>query len=286
MSSAPVSIQRVTVIEPWKTSPFARLGELWRWRWLVPHYGKMYLRRRYAGTWLGAFWILRPVIDTGSRALLFGGFLGVSSGDRPYVIFLFIGTSGWLLFERTAFWAMRSANMIKGVASRVYLPRLPSVCAAVVPAGVDVLLNAGIGGIAILYYWLVKGHMYLTSPKLMVFGVLGMLMLMLYGIVFGLFTSSLVVHARDIRFTFSYVMQVFYFLTPVVYPISSLPPKYRIFAELNPITGPIELVKYGFLQTAPPTSREMLISVVCLLVLGWLALAFFSRLERKAVSRL
>ena len=105
VSTRPAS---ATVVEPWTGGPLRRLYELWKYRRLIPPIGMGYIRRRYMGTWLGIFWIFRPALDVGARALLFGGFLRVSSGDRPYFIFLIVGTSGWLLFERTLFWSVRS----------------------------------------------------------------------------------------------------------------------------------------------------------------------------------
>jgi lipopolysaccharide transport system permease protein len=286
MPGTPPESAPVSVIEPWSGGPIRRLQELWRYKRLIPPIGMAYIRRRYAGTWLGVFWVFRPVLDVGARALLFGGFLGVSSGDRPYFIFLIVGTSAWLLFERTLFWAVRSIQMNRALHGRLYIPRMPTLVASLVPAALDFALNAAIAMVALGVYWVTRGTLYLAPPPQWGVAAVGIVLLAVVGVVVGLFVSALAVHARDIRFTLGYVLQFWYFMTPVIYPISTLPGKYRIIAEVNPITAPVEMVKYGFLSTAPPERISIVVTLVTIVVLGWLGLIVFSRFERAAVARI
>ena len=92
------------VIEPPTIGMLRQLVALWRhWR-LALHFGARYVERRYARTLLGWLWVpLRPTADVAGRVLLFGGFLGVASGDRPYFMFFIVGFAAWMLFDRTAF---------------------------------------------------------------------------------------------------------------------------------------------------------------------------------------
>jgi ABC-type polysaccharide/polyol phosphate export permease len=84
----------------------------------------------------------------------------------------------------------------------------------------------------------------------------------------------------------SYFTQFLYFVTPVVYDLNHIPQQYRMIAEVNPLTAPMELVKYGFLSTGPPSATSVTISIVGLGALTFFGLSFFSRLERAAVERL
>jgi ABC-type polysaccharide/polyol phosphate export permease len=128
--------------------------------------------------------------------------------------------------------------------------------------------------------------MYLVPSKQVVIAAAGLLLLAAWGLTVALFTAPLSTYARDVRYSFNYVTQFWYFLTPIAYPISSIPPQYQPIAEANPLTAPVEMVKYGFLQTAPPTTKSIATCFIGLAVLGVLGLWLFTRMERAAVQRL
>jgi lipopolysaccharide transport system permease protein len=277
----------ITVIGPWRPGVLPRFEEIWRHRGVVPYLGKQFILRRYRKTYLGGLWIiLRPGIDMLSKTLFFGGLLKVSSGDRPYFIFIAFASAGWVLFERCLYWGARAAMLTKVVSRGRHFPRTPVIVASTAPALMDFLLNAAVAIVGVVYY-LFKGHFYLThAPLHMLVGVIGFALLLLFGLSIGLVLAPLTEITKEIRYLLAYVMQLLYFLTPIVYPISSIPPKYRIFAELNPVTAPIELVKYGLLDTAAPTALSLLscVIVIPLSLIG--GLAFSSRMEHKMVARL
>lgn len=94
----------------------------------------VFIERRYRRTWLGWLWIpLRPGIDIASRVLLFGGFLGVASGDRPYFMFFIVGAAAWQVFMTTAQWATRALEINKAVLQRSGIPRLTATLGAIGP---------------------------------------------------------------------------------------------------------------------------------------------------------
>ena len=276
------------VLAPPRFTPVEQIAGLWHNRALIPYFGRRFLERRYARTILGWIWIpLRPAFDVGARVLLFGGFLGIASGDRPYFMFFIVGMAAWQLFERTSFWAMRAIEVNRSLLSRAYVSRLAAVVAAAVPGMLEFLLYLGIGTIGALYYRASHGTSYLTLDLRALAAVAtGMGLLTLYGIGIGLWTAALAAEARDVRFFSRYVFGFWYFLTPVIYPISQIPEKYRSIAELNPITGPVELVKYGFLRSAPPSYSSLWVSVAVLMVLVGGGLWYFGRSQRLAVRRI
>ena len=159
--------------------------------------------------------------------------------------------------------------------------------AAAVPGILDFLLYLGIAAIGASYYQLSEGTSYLSFDLRGIAAIgTGLGLLVLFGLGIGRWTTVLAAEARDVRFFARYVFGFWYFLTPVIYPLSTIPERYRVLAELNPVTAPVELVKYGFLQTAPPSLASVWVS---LSVLGALLLAglwFFARSQRPAVERI
>lgn len=277
----------VRVIEPRRGGAIARLRELWWHRGLVAFFGRRLLEKRYARTWLGMAWIpLRPGLDVGLRVLLFGGLLGVSSGDRPYFVFFAVGMAAWMLFESTAYWATRSLEINRSIFRRIHVPRITALTAAIVPAGVDFLLYFTIALIGAVVFRITRGSLYLILvPGTHLLAALGgIVLLVLFGIAIGLWTSAFVAQARDIRFGFSYVMGFWFFLTPVVYPISAIPAQYQPLAQYNPATAPIEAVKYGLMDTAGVQAGSLVVTFVTLALLLGSGMWWFGRSERAGVD--
>jgi lipopolysaccharide transport system permease protein len=275
----------VRVIEPRGAGIGQRGRELWEYRWLIAYFGRRFLRKRYQRTWLGVLWLpLRPAYDVASRVFLFGGLLGVASGDRPYFMFFVVGSSAWHLFNRTAFWATRSLEISRSVHRRVYVPRLTALIGAIVPSVTDYLLYGVITIVGTLYFWIHDGRLYITVGAPLLVAAAGLVILVLFGLAIGLFTAVPGSRARDVRFTFNYLMGIWFYVTPVIYPISSIPPSYRAAARLNPVTAPIEMVKYGLLGTAPPPTESTIVCLVTLAVLLVVGLWVFGRAETHAAD--
>jgi lipopolysaccharide transport system permease protein len=276
----------ITLIGPWRGGVLPRFEEIWRYRAILPYLAKQFVIRRYRRTYLSWLWIpLRPGIDIISKTLFFGGLLQVSSGDRPYFIFIAFASAGWMLFERCLYWGARSGQMARTFARGRQFPRAPVLVASIAPALIDYILYTAVavGGVA---YYLFKGHYYLAGPTHMIFAVIGFAMLLAFGLSVGLVLAPLTEITKEIRYVLQYVMQLWYFVTPIVYPISSLPTKYQVIAQVNPVTAPIELMKYGLLDTAPPAAISVLVSAIALPLFLLGGLAFSSRMERKTVARL
>lgn len=288
--SAPITRSRsprLRVIEPRKHSLLGSLHAAWQARWLIPHFGMRMVEKRYARTFLGWLWLpLRPALDLAGRTLLFGGLLGVDSGDRPYLVFFAIGMASWYLFERTAFWGTRSLELNRKFFGRVHAPRLTAVVSSAIPAATDFVIYAALATVVIGYYRIVDGVFYVGTGVRTLIAIPGLALLVLLGLVVALWTASPGEHARDVRFTMAYVLAFVYVITPVIYPISAVPEQYRPLAELNPVTAPVEMVKFGLLATAPPTPTSLASTAVAICVIGTAGLWSFARAERRALTRL
>jgi len=132
----------------------------------------------------------------------------------------------------------------------------------------------------------VKGTNYLAPVPQWPTGLLGLALLLLFGLSFGLVTGPLTAITKEVRYVTSYFVQFLLFITPVYYPISELHGGYKKILELNPLTAPIELVQFGFVGSAGPSSLSVLSCLAGIVVLCGGGLWFFNRFERAFVARL
>ncbi len=251
------------------------------------HFGHNYLRKYYMGTYLGLLWLpLVPALDVLMRSLLFGGFLGVSSGNRPYVIFLLIGSMGWYFFERTTYWGYRSLQYNRRYFRHLPVPRLPALTGSAIPGA---LLAATYGLIAVIisiYFRFSRGSFYIHIDAGSVDALIGLALILLYAWALGLFLGPLVLEIRDVRLLIRYPFAMWYMVTPILYSVQSIPPGYRAIAIYNPLTAPIEFVRHGLLQMEAPEWRSIVTSVAVLAIVLPIGLVFFARKESAAQAQL
>jgi ABC-type polysaccharide/polyol phosphate export permease len=254
---------------------------------LAGHFGHNYVKKYYMDTFLGLLWLpVRPVADLFLGLVLFGAFLQVSSGDTPYVLFLVIGSVGWVFFERVTYWGYRALQYNARYYRSIPVPWLPAVTGTVVPGAVQGLLYLLIALAVALYYAIADGTSYLNFDFGTLYVLLGLLLLLLYGWMLGLFLAPLVRVVRDVRLLVPYPILFLYVLTPVVYTIDTMPEKYQAIATYNPMTAPIEFVRHGLLGMDLPAQASILTSVGVLAVTIPVALVLFARAERASHIRL
>lgn len=274
----------VIVREPPRASVRASVRRVWHYRRVIGHIGHRFLMKRYARTWLGVAWIpLRPIISLGSKILVFGGLVGITAGSIPYPLFFVVATGCWQLFADCAMWSVRSIELNKPLLRRVEFPRLALVVAAAVPALAEFLTYIALAAFGCLYYYFRGGYTLSMSMRFPLLP-LGLLVLIMLGLGVGVFAAGLGARTRDIRFGLNYAIGFLYFVTPVIYPMSTIPPKWRPIAELNPATGAIEMAKDGIFGTHSLSVPAALVSVVAVVVIWTVGIAFFSRREARALS--
>lgn len=273
------------VIEPRQSGALERLREAWHRRGLLPYFSKRMVEKLYLRTWLGVVWVpLRPILTVVSSVFVFGGVLGVASHGVPYVIFLLVGLSAWQLFAMSALWATRSLELNRRFLRWVYVPRILILLSSLAVAGIYFSVLLLLTLLAIGYFGLVDGELYLElSPKLLIAGS-GLLLAMAMAIAIGFFTSIYGAHARDVRFSLQYLLGFWYFLTPVLYPLSEVPESYRWVAEFNPMSAPIQMIQYGVLGVGSVPMTSLTVTLATVAVLGTLGSWFFLRSESAALD--
>jgi lipopolysaccharide transport system permease protein len=270
-------------LQPWRQPLGRSLREAWDSRHLLPPLMRQVMPD-YAHTYLGRWWlILRPGLGIAAYALLFGGIFGAEAPNGiPYLVFLVLGLQGWRLFQHTVVYETRSFQRLGKFARSLNVPLLLLPTASIARAFVDFAVYGGFGLIALLYYWIAQGTLYLQVGPELLAGVAGWVLCVAFGWAVGLFTATLNARVQDVRYTLPVLLQLWLFCTPVVYPLEQVPERYRPLVEANPMTGVMELIKYGFLDAGQVHAAALAWSLVATVGTAVVGLRFFNRYARVA----
>ena len=273
------------VIEPPAPGIRRRLAEYWHHRAAFAFFVRRFLRKRYGRTFLGLLWLFLPVLlPLFMGAIVFGGILGVSVPGVPYFLYFIVASGTWTLFSQTAYFATRSLEISRSELRRLYVPRLIPLTASVTLPVFQFLVYIGICAVAVVYYAWSRGQTYLeiSAETLLVPVALGFLVV--FALACGLWFSPLAARARDVRRLAGYVLGMWYFLTPVIYPLDEIPEGWQFLANLNPVTAPLEVVKDGVLGVGEVTSTGVISFFAALALIGTGGLILFLRKERRDVA--
>lgn len=250
------------------------LRELWVYRELLFVFAWRDVKVRYRQTFLGAVWVMgQPLVTMLIFTLLFHRVARFrADNDVPYAVFVLAGVVLWNFISGAI---ARIGNSLIGssfLISKVYFPRLLVPVSNAVTDVVDFLVAA------LLLIPLMAWYRIAPSP-LIVLSPLVVLVAVMLALGVGLWIAALNVEYRDVRVVVPFLLQLAMYATPVVYPLSALPERYRIFALLNPATGIIEAFRGTILGT--PIHAGGLVWSVVAAVLCLLSGAFyFRRMER------
>ena len=274
------------VIEPRRSGAMARARELWRYRRLLRYFAARSIDKMVRRTILGNWWLfIRPLFPLAVSTIIFGGMLDVSSDGVPYFLFLLAGTSIWELFATSLMWATRSLDMNRGLLTRIYVPRMLLPIAMVAPALVTFGIYLGVGVLAAVYYRIVDGQFYVAVRPDSLWAVLAVALTLILAVGIGFWTAFPALIARDVRFTLAYVLGFWVFLTPVLYPLSQVPEKWRWLMLLNPMAAYVEMFKWGILGLGGIHQREIGIAVTITALVAASGLWFFDRSEAEAADK-
>ena len=266
------------VIEP--TRGWASLGlrDVWEYRELLYFLVWRDVKVRYKQTLLGVLWVvLQPLVSMAIFTVLFGILLKVPSGDVPYPVFAFAGLLPWNYFaqalNRSSTSVVNSAHLI----TKIYFPRLVIPLSGVFSSLVDFAIAFGVLILLMVIYGIVPTAGMLLLPVLI-------LLAMVTALGFGLWLSALNVRYRDVNYLLPFLIQVWMYVTPVVYGSGLIPAQFRFLLSLNPMTGVVEGFRWALLSPAAVgdyLSGPMLgVSVVISLVVLVSGTYFFRSTER------
>jgi len=255
------------------SGPPIDLKSLWDYRELLYFLTWRDVKVRYKQTALGAAWaIIQPLFTMIIFTIFFGNLAKVPSDGIPYPIFAYAALLPWTFFSNAI---TSSGNSLVGSAhliTKVYFPRMIIPGAAVAAGLIDLMVAFGILIILMIYYGVGATWNLLMLPALI-------LMTTLLAIGVGMWTSALNVKYRDIRYALPFAIQLLMFATPIIYPVSLVPERWRWAFNLNPLTGIIEGFRASFFGR-PFNWPALAISSAITLALLVYAAYHFKRMER------
>lgn len=263
-----------TVIAPRTRLLDFGLPEIWEYRELVYFMVWRDLKSRYKQTVLGVAWaLLQPILTVLVFWAVFSIVARVPSGNLPYPLFAFIALVPWTYFAGAV--SRCSAGLVGNVnlISKVYFPRLIIPIAAVITPIIDFCLAFIILVILLAMYGVTPGVSILVLPFMLVVAVLTAL-----GI--GLWMSALHVKYRDVGHLIPFVVQLWMYASPVIYPMSLVPPRYQALYSLNPMVGVIEGFRWALSGGEPPNLAAGAASLAGVIIVLFTGLIFFRHTER------
>ncbi len=275
------STEPLAVLRPRSGWQLVDMAELWRFRDLLWIFALRDIKIRYKQTMLGALWaVIQPVAQMIVFTLFFGKMLGVE--DRieqiegrvvPYAVFSLSGQVLWNFFNATVTTSANSLLANAEILRKIYVPRIilpfSSAGAPLVDGAVAFVVLLGL----MLYYQQPMGWTILLAPVVALGAIVAAL-----GV--GILLAALSVSYRDFKYMVPFMVQTWFFLTPVIYPVDVLPEKYAWMLYLNPMAGIIETHRSVMLGTSLNVDGLLLSAgmAVSLLVVG---LFYFGRVERR-----
>jgi lipopolysaccharide transport system permease protein len=250
------------------------LRELWHYRDLIYFLAWRDVKVRYKQTALGVAWaILQPLAAMAVFTVFLGGLVHVPSDGLPYPLFAYVGLLPWTYFANAAVGASSSLVANTNLVAKVYFPRLAVPLAAVLAGVIDL----GVG-LALLFGLLAVFGVSPGAGLLLVPVFVGLTMLAALAV--GVWLSALDVQYRDVRYAIPFLMQVWLFATPVVYPASLVPAQYRAVYGLNPMAGVVEGFRWAMLGQTEFPGCLLAVSTLVIAAVLVSGLFYFRRMER------
>jgi lipopolysaccharide transport system permease protein len=246
---------RITVIRPAPRWPHLDVPELWHYRELLFRLAWRDVAVRYKQTSIGIAWaILQPFLTMVVFTLVFGKFADFSSNGLPYPIFVYSALVPWTYFASSVSQSSGSIVSNKAMITKVYFPRVLLPLAGVTVPLVDVVFAS-----VVLFGMMIWFHVWPIWAIVLAPAFLFMALVTALGV--GLFLSAVAVRYRDVPYTIPFVLQLWLFVSGVVYAIDSLPAKWQWVLTLNPMTAVISGIQWGLLGAPAPDPVKTLISI-------------------------
>lgn len=255
------------------------LGAVWRYRDLVRMYVKRDFATLYKQTVLGPLWFfIQPILTIVIYMFIFGGLAGISTEGVPQPLFYMAGILFWNYFS-DCFGASCNVFVIHSqVFGKVWFPRLvvplSGALSGLLRFAVQLLL------FVLIYVWCLQTNHDLHVNWVLALFPLFVAMIAMHAMSWGMIVSSLTYKYRDLQVVVGFIMRLLMYLTPVVYPLETIPDKYKDIVRLNPLSSIFETFKYGCFGHGTPDWSGLLYSLCFLLVVLTFSVMLFNRTER------
>ena len=275
--------ERITTVSAEKSWFGFNLSKLWRYRDLALLFVKRDLVNSFKQTVLGPIWILiNPLLSTLVFTVIFGVIAGISTDGMPQFLFYMSGNILWGFFSSCL---GRASSTFLGNArlfGKVYFPRLVVPVAGIIYNLVNFMLQTLLFVVLIIIYVIIGANIH---PNIFIaFAPLMVIHTAALGTGIGLIVSSVTAKYRDLNILVSFGLSLLMYITPVVYPISQVPPDYRWIMLLNPVAPIVECYRYAFLGSGVFVWQYWLLSIAVTAVVVFLGLLVFHRVEKNFID--
>jgi lipopolysaccharide transport system permease protein len=270
-----------TIIQPRAGSLLQTFQELWEFRELVWVLALRNIKVRYRQAVLGIAWAgIQPFATMIVFTLFFGKLAGLETetGNIPYPIFSFAALVPWFFFSTAMALSANSLVEAQAIITKVFFPRIILLIVPIFSGLIDLMISLGILVGMMLWFGLIPTLSFLAVFPLILFTMITI-------ISFGLWTSALNAHYRDLRYIVPFALQTAMFLSPIVYPTHLIKDQtLKTLYSINPLVGIIEGFRWSILPNTLFPGEPLLIASIIVGVLLIGGFAFFRRMERTFVD--
>ncbi|AOZ95484.1 ABC transporter permease [Butyrivibrio hungatei] len=267
------------VITPKRKWYSLNLNEVFRYKDLIILFVKRSFNSQYKQTVLGPMWfVINPLLTTFISTLIFGNIAGIQSDGIPYFLFYLVGYTLWNYFSTCVSTTSTTFTANSGIMGKVYFPRLTMPISSVLFAAINMLVIFAMSIITMIIYMFKGCSIHLTLYILLI--PILMFQTAILGLGVGIIISSMTTKYRDLAILVSFGLNLWMYLTPVVYPISDLSPKFRTLILLNPMSAIVQNYKFALLGIGDMEIKYWIVSQLTTIVLFMIGVLTFNRVER------
>lgn len=268
-------MRKRTIIGDEKTLSFARrMRELFEYRDLLYFLVWRDIKVRYKQTFLGAAWaILQPFLTMVVLTFILGNWVKVPSENLPYPVFVFCALLPWQVFAYALNESGNSLVASRQLITKVYFPRLLIPLATVLVGLVDFAIAFAFLWAMMFYYGIFPGLAILAFPFFIMLAIVT-------AIAFGLWFSALNVQYRDVRYAIPFLIQLWFFATPIAYSVQLVPENLRFWYALNPMVGVVEGFRWALLSKGEGLGAWGIVSLAVVFLILVSGLIYFHKMEK------
>ncbi len=268
------------VIESRSRFFYLNITEIWRYRDLLFLFVKRDFIAQYKQTILGPLWhFISPVFTTLTYTLIFGNIARLSTDGTPQLVFYMCGVTIWNYFSQTLTGTGSTFLANAGIFGKVYFPRLVSPIATLFSKTIQFGIQLAMLICVVSYYYF-QGSLGKINLLNLLYLPFVTVLVGLMGLGLGTILSSLTTKYRDINVLVGFGINLLMYATPVIYPLSSVPEKYRFMLEWNPVSPLIEFFRYIFTGIGTFSIFSLGYSFLTTFIILIFGLFVFNRVEK------
>ncbi|MDD2522627.1 MAG: ABC transporter permease [Anaerolineaceae bacterium] len=271
------------IITPRKKWWDLQLRDVWHYRDLIILFVRRDFVSRYKQTILGPLWfIIQPLFTSLIYTVIFGQIAKLPTDGLPQMLFYMSGTVMWHYFSGCLNGTSTTFTSNAGIFGKVYFPRLVTPISIVISNLISFAIQL-VFFLGFFLYFYLRGSLVFFTAWALTLPLLIVLMAGL-GLGFGIIISSLTTKYRDLSYLVGFGVGLWMYATPVIYPVSTIPERWRWIADINPISPIIETFRAGFLGAGAASWMGLVYSFVFMLVVLLIGVVIFNRVEKTFID--